>query len=67
MSLMRKTSLALTMISLVAFHSRAAEPEVLVTKDMARNAIASFARIRFRRADARRVKWSGDSPRKTTA
>ena len=42
MRLMRKTSLALSIIVLVAFHSRAAEPEVLVTKDMARNAITVF-------------------------
>jgi len=39
---MRKTSLALIIIVLVAFHSHAAEPEVLVTKDMARNAITVF-------------------------
>ena len=42
MRLMRKTSLALSIIVFVAFHSRAAEPEVLVTKDMARNAITVF-------------------------
>ena len=42
MRLMRKTSLALSIIIFVAFHSRAAEPEVLVTKKMARNAITVF-------------------------
>ena len=42
MRLMRKTSLALSIIVFVAFHSRAAEPEVLVTKEMARNAITVF-------------------------
>lgn len=44
---MRKTSLALSIIILVAFDSRAAEPEVLVTKDMARNAIAVFRQDPF--------------------
>jgi len=39
---MRKTSLALSIIIFVAFHSHAAEPEVLVTKEMARNAITVF-------------------------
>ena len=42
MRLMRKTSLALSIIIFVAFHSHAAEPEVLVTKEMARNAITVF-------------------------
>ncbi len=34
--------LALSVISFVAFHSHAAEPEVLLTKDMARGAITVF-------------------------
>ena len=42
MSLIRKTPLALSIICLVVLHSHAAEPEMLVTKDMARNAIAAF-------------------------
>jgi hypothetical protein len=44
---MRKISLALSIIVFVAFHSRAAEPDVLVTKDTVRNAIAAFRQDPF--------------------